>query len=232
MNGTSGGFMAIANVAALFEGNLLEPYLPVLRLEQRHGNGEPGFNAKPISDEGETSVIWRSPVLSDSAAVLQYRDLAKDKFDDIKLRLTMKLTFQTLSVALNRPKDSHVLSQVHIVFALLWTLLSDQHLIEHSEHDIPWLDNGKYLNGLLTHEDTSTSIWREGVLWHNVGRERLFPKPLPEEFQIRGLAWSYRYFPRDWLGPKSEAQRGTTFGDTICACGKARASIMAGLADC
>src|SRR5204863_820794 len=105
------------------------------------------------------------------------------------------LTFATLDLALQRIGDPNVLPHVHVSLVFMNHIMHSEPAMKLMEDEFPWESLATMLNTLVTAYDT---FWR-------VENDR-FPepekgvgRPLPEDFNIRGLEWACSYFPEGWF---------------------------------
>lgn len=101
------------------------------------------------------------------------------------------LAFHTLSVFLDQIGDPTIYPSIHTSLAFIWCLALRPTAMQQLEQLIPWLGVTKFLNTLLRPdivipkiEDSSFPLMQDTT-----------PSQLPEDFLIRGQAWSHLYYP-------------------------------------
>jgi hypothetical protein len=131
----------------------------------------------------------------------------KATYTDISSQLAFRassLAFHTLIVMLGQSGDPNMYPGVHISMAFVWCLTLNPAAIQRLEPLVPWMAVASYLNGLFTPDTDLSKIENE-----------LFPlledtavKQLPEDFLIRGQAWSRLYYPEKFFeGAPCEDER-------------------------
>ncbi|KAJ5152470.1 DNA/RNA-binding domain E.t1.c1-type [Penicillium capsulatum] len=114
------------------------------------------------------------------------------------------LGFHTLSVFLNQMGDSTIYPSVHTSLAFIWCLALRPTAMQPLESLIPWLGIAKFLNTLVTPKIEVSKI--EGASFPLP--ENTKQQQLPEDFLIRGQAWSHLYYAPDFFeGAPSEDER-------------------------
>lgn len=114
------------------------------------------------------------------------------------------LAFHTLSVFLNQMGDPTIYPSVHTSLAFIWCLALRPTAMQQLESLIPWPGIAKFLNTLVTPEiEVSTIEGASFPLPENTEQQQL-----PEDFLIRGQAWSHLYYAPDFFeGAPSEDER-------------------------
>jgi Est1 DNA/RNA binding domain len=105
------------------------------------------------------------------------------------------LTFATLDLALQRIGDPNVLPHVHISLVFMNHIMRSEPDMKLVEKEFPWEFLASILNTLVTSYDNFRRVenHRFPEPENEVGR------PLPEDFNIRGLEWAASYYPEGWL---------------------------------
>ncbi|KAI9779925.1 MAG: hypothetical protein M1839_007081 [Geoglossum umbratile] len=105
------------------------------------------------------------------------------------------LTFATLDLALQRIGDPNVLPHVHVSLVFMNHIMHSEPATKLVEKEFPWESLASMLNTLVTSYDT---FWRvEGSRFPEP--EKGVGRPLPEDFNIRGLEWAASYYPQGWF---------------------------------
>lgn len=176
---TQGVFMAVANIAALFEYGSTDSSKSIFRLAFQETSiikaGKIGFNHQ----QSRSTLESLTPLEIESSR----RTIC----------LASRLTFTTFSVILQRVGDENVFPCVHVLLLLVWSLTNIEKAITIVEKDIPWRQICSFLNTLAKHEAMTSKIYAD-----------LFPgqqsdRPLPEDFFVRGQMYSLWYYPRAWF---------------------------------
>ena len=106
--------------------------------------------------------------------------------------------------------DPHVLSYMHVTLVFIRDLITFPEALEYVVQDFPWKLLSLHLNALL-----------DGFTSFSLIESKAFPEPdvqesswpLPEDFAMRGLLWSDKYFPRRWFD-SDEADDGERYFET------------------
>ncbi|KAL1999539.1 hypothetical protein VTN02DRAFT_4376 [Thermoascus thermophilus] len=102
------------------------------------------------------------------------------------------LAFSTLAIVLQRIGDKNVLPHVHISLAFLWSLALNPTSMKHIQTEVPWAQIAIFLNTLIRHDTTDFAKIESDAFPHS---ESGTMQQLPEDFLIRGQAWSQLYYP-------------------------------------
>ena len=201
----SGVYVAISNIAALFEYG-----------HSRDGKSKPGLR-KAFEDASATMGENLKPQITKSE---EQNDQSGSVKPTTKLGITaaevlegfnsfmskaMRLTYMSLNICFKYPSDGNVYPLVHVYLGFLWSLTviqpgskpSEQDSFLHTvEQGIPWIGVCLLLNTLakdpqaMTSKVTSDDFPRpyKEAAW-----------PLPEDYIMRGLIFVQWYFPTDWF---------------------------------
>ncbi|KAI0385143.1 hypothetical protein F5Y04DRAFT_292624 [Hypomontagnella monticulosa] len=108
----------------------------------------------------------------------------------------LRLFGDTCDVVLRRLGDLNVLPFLHVVLAFIFHLTYYLSAMPFVEKTIPWKLISLQLNSLLL-------SYREHHRIHDEQFPRqdkeLAPRPVPEDFAMKGLVWVDKYFPNDWF---------------------------------
>ncbi len=171
---TQGVFIAVANIATLFEYGTTDSSKSIFRLAFQKA-GEIGFNHQQSRSTLESLI----PLEIESSR----RTIC----------LASRLTFTTFSVILQRVGDENVFPCVHVLLLLVWSLANIEKAITIVEEDVPWRQICSFLNTLAKHEAMTSKIYADVF----PGQES--DRPLPEDFVVRGQMYSLWYYPRAWF---------------------------------
>ncbi|KAI1489639.1 hypothetical protein F5X96DRAFT_679641 [Biscogniauxia mediterranea] len=108
----------------------------------------------------------------------------------------LRLVLGTYDVVLHRLGDPNILPFVHVILVFIYHLTRFPSAMVHVETTFPWKLLSLLLNSLLlSYRD------HERILGSTFPREKkdLPPRPLPEDFAMKGLIWVEHYFPEDWF---------------------------------
>lgn len=180
-----GAYIAIANIGALFDyGNEQNPVRFIF-----------DYRRKAIQQQDPDSLPAGLP--EDQA--LPYPKTMPVSDDDTQkaFRSSLDLVFSMFKAILSRKSDSNVLPFLHV------TLVFILHLSQISEAEfsntttsildkVPWPILCWHLNMIKTDTDIDAPI-ENTLAFEDEGR------PLPEDWMLRGLSWSFWYFPRTWF---------------------------------
>lgn len=100
------------------------------------------------------------------------------------------LTFDTLSVCLQRVGDKNVLPLVHVTFAFILSLMDVDKAMKAVQKQIPWEKICTFLNHLAKPESMTARVSADSF-----PRPEDSGRPLPEDFIMRGEVFAQRFFP-------------------------------------
>lgn len=192
----------IANVAALFEYGACQANgrpKSVLRLLYDESRNRSFSEAEPNSQRfGDAALHGRDQ--QQPSSIPDYSLIEKLTASELRCSLELlsrasKLTFSTLEISLRRIGDRNVYPLVHVSLAFLRSLLSVEKAIKYVEHDVPWVEICSFLNALAKPEAMTDKVWAKAFPKPDQG----FGRPLPEDFDMRGLSWTQGYFPEEWF---------------------------------
>lgn len=102
----------------------------------------------------------------------------------------------TFGVIFRRIEDNNVLPFVHVIMVFVYHLAHFPNAVSLIEDNIPWELLSVLLNSLL-------QSYREYNRLHSDDFPRqakeVAPRPLPEDFAMKGLVWVDKYFPNNWF---------------------------------
>ncbi|RYP48351.1 hypothetical protein DL769_011210 [Monosporascus sp. CRB-8-3] len=95
---------------------------------------------------------------------------------------------------LRRHADPNILSYVHVVLVFIYYLARFPSALDKVEPNFPWKLASMFLNSILLQcGDYGKISSLDGPC------NKRLPRPLPEDFAMRGLPWVDKYFPNDWF---------------------------------
>ncbi|KAJ6132339.1 hypothetical protein N7471_007554 [Penicillium samsonianum] len=131
-------------------------------------------------------------------------------YSDLSSQLAFRassLAFHTLIVMLSQLGDPNMYPSVHISMAFVWCLTLNPAAIQRLEPLIPWSLLANYLNTLFRPDTIISKIEDESFPLLNESTTQ----QLPEDFLIRGQAWSRLYYPEGFFeGAPTEDNRPST----------------------
>jgi hypothetical protein len=131
----------------------------------------------------------------------------KATYTDISSQLAFRassLAFHTLLVILGQAGDTNMYPSVHISMAFIWCLTLNPAAIQRLEPLVPWTALAAYLNTLFRPDTIISKIEDDSFPLLDDATS----KQLPEDFLIRGQAWSRLYYPENFFeGAPAEDDR-------------------------
>ncbi|KAJ6136798.1 hypothetical protein N7497_012351 [Penicillium chrysogenum] len=188
-NGQQGVLFMSCNISAIFHYG------------SNYGVMETDFTLKlrnPTAEDRLSAIKWASGA-STTANHTTYSDLSSQL-----LFRASSLTFHTLIVMLGQVGDANMHPSVHISMAFVWCLMLNPAAIQRLEPLVPWSLLATYLNSLFDPDTIISKIEDESfpLLDDSTAQQ------LPEDFLIRGQAWSRVYYPeRFFEGAPTEDNR-------------------------
>jgi len=202
----TGAFIAISNIAAIFEYGFARDGKSKSRLRKAFEY------AQTIKEEAAKSVLGKPNDPMDLPPPSGPPDADADnstklESDDSSVLTpqSSRLAFISLDICLKRPRDSNVYPLVHVYFGFIWSLIIVQQACKYFEQDtvlktiekdIPWIGVCLFLNTLAADPQAMTSKTRRQDFprpFNETGR------PLPEDFVMRGQLFTQWYFPANWF---------------------------------
>ncbi|EKJ74774.1 hypothetical protein FPSE_05109 [Fusarium pseudograminearum CS3096] len=114
---------------------------------------------------------------------------------DETFSLALKFATNTISIVLSRWGDTNTLPFVHTMMVFMNYMTRYPAAISHLEEKYPWKLTSFMLNSLLASCEPGYEVKDEFQLWE----KDQHPRPLPEDFAMRGLLYSEDYFPNGWF---------------------------------
>lgn len=114
---------------------------------------------------------------------------------DRSFKWALELTEGTYKVALRRFADPNILPFLHVVLAFIHHLAFFPAAITVIEKTFPWKLVSLLLNSLLLSYREYDKMYSTEFPRPDKG----LPRPLPEDFAMKGLIWVDKYFPNDWF---------------------------------
>lgn len=179
-----GVFVAVTNIAALFEYGLAQAIFTQAFTKAKQSSGGPEETVtKDTQQESHINIVDQSSAESDTAA------------SAITVHKSSYLTFSILKLALQRTGDKNILPHAHVCLVFLLSLSAVRHAMNYVERDVPWNEIASFLNALAK----SNEIDSRSEDSQFPQPEKGVGRPLPEDFAINGQIWSQGYQPRGWF---------------------------------
>ena len=110
-----------------------------------------------------------------------------------------RLSHGTCRVVLECTNDSNVLSFVHVMMVFLSYLTTHPRAMALLQTEFPWALLAAYLNSLLQVCKDDANIHDEEFPEEVGTDDDPPPRPLPEDYGMKGLRWSDGYWPDGWF---------------------------------
>ena len=200
----NGVFLAVSNIAALFE-------FGALTSEGKHRSMlRRAFDQHSI--RRSESASGSQPSITDSTGAHNIKIEQQTEQPPVQLSLTAEdmdlskivvsyasdLTFSMFEIVLAESnwERNHILPMVHVKLVFIWCISSIPEAMQPLEKDMPWTAICSYLNYLAAQSGALTDkIW-----------DTTFPdaqgttgRPPPEDYIIRGQVYTQRFFPPTWF---------------------------------
>ncbi|KAJ6142227.1 DNA/RNA-binding domain E.t1.c1-type [Penicillium chrysogenum] len=162
--------------------------------------------------ETDFTLKLRNPTAEDRLAAMKWASSASSTaihttYSDLPSQLLFRassLAFHTLTVMLGQVGDPNMYPSVHVSMAFVWCLTLNPAAIQRLEPLVPWSLLATYLNTLFDPDTIISKIEDESFPLLNDSTTQ----QLPEDFLIRGQAWSRLYYPeRFFEGAPTEDNR-------------------------
>ncbi|KAJ5836609.1 DNA/RNA-binding domain E.t1.c1-type [Penicillium robsamsonii] len=192
-HGQQGVQLTSCNIAAIFQYG------------SKNGVMETDFTVKlrnPTAEDRLAAMEWASNTTATKPIYPVYSNLSSQ----LAFRAS-SLAFHTLIVMLGQIGDPNMYPSVHISMAFMWCLTLNPSAIQRLEPLVPWSLLASYLNTLFRPDTIMSKIEDESfpLLDDSTTQQ------LPEDFLIRGQAWSRLYYPeRFFEGAPTEDNRPST----------------------
>lgn len=201
-----GVFIAVSNVAALFEFGCAQDGSSKSRLRLAFEK------AQRIKDEGTKP----TPVNSNDPTPLPQPSQSTDTPADdpssansdeppTLIAPSSRLTSITFDVCLRTPENVNVYPIVHVYLSFLWSLILVQQACRYFDQDpvlvaiereVPWIAICLFLNHLAADPRIKNAKVRRPQFPKSA---REGTRPLPEDFILRGQLYTLWLFPRNWF---------------------------------
>ncbi|CAI7671135.1 unnamed protein product [Penicillium viridicatum] len=179
VHGQKGVQLTSCNISAIFQYG------------SKYGVMEKDFILKsrnPTAEDRLAAMKWASSAPSAPRASIHAA------YSDLSSQLTFRassLAFHTLIIMLGQIGDPNIYPSVHISMAFVWCLTLNPAAIQRLEPLVPWSLLANYLNTLFRPDTIISKIEDESFpLLDDSSAHQL-----PEDFLIRGQAWSRLYYP-------------------------------------
>ncbi|ROT35436.1 hypothetical protein SODALDRAFT_363262 [Sodiomyces alkalinus F11] len=117
------------------------------------------------------------------------------KESDERLEKALELNCRTHRVVWGRFRDPSILAYLHVVMVFLDRVVRHSNLMAYMEKQFPWRLLSAQLNTLLDASDAALRFDQDDF----PRPEKEAPRPLPEDYAMRGLLWVDNYLPLDWF---------------------------------
>jgi hypothetical protein len=174
------------------------------------------YGSKSGAVEADFTVKLRNPTPEDRLAAMKWASNATaavptyPTYSDLSSQLAFRassLAFHTLIVILGQAGEPNMYPSVHISMAFVWCLTLNPAAIQRLEPLVPWSLLATYLNSLFCPDTNISKIEDESFPLLNDSTTQ----QLPEDFLIRGEAWSRLYYPDTFFeGAPTEDNRPPT----------------------
>ncbi|RYP07208.1 hypothetical protein DL764_002654 [Monosporascus ibericus] len=135
------------------------------------------------------------PQNADEATEMDTTDTSEGK-PERSFSSAARLAQGTYMVVFRRIGDTNILPFVHVTMVFIFHLTHFPNAISLVEGDIPWELVSVLLNSLLQSYRSYDRIRSDQF----PRQEKVpAPRPLPEDFAMKGLLWVEDYFPNDWF---------------------------------
>jgi hypothetical protein len=114
---------------------------------------------------------------------------------DEKFRLALKFGVSTIKIVVNRWGDTNTLPFLHTILVFMNYMTRYPGAINHLEDEFPWKLTALMLNSLLGSCEPGYKVQSHITL---LDKDQS-PRPLPEDFAMRGLLYSEDYLPNEWF---------------------------------
>jgi len=114
---------------------------------------------------------------------------------DETFNLALTFAIDTIEIVLRRWGDTNTLPFLHTILVFMNYMTQYPAAISHLEEKYPWKLTSLMLNSLLGSQEPGNEVKSQFHLW----QDDQHPRPLPEDFALRGLLYSEDYFPNDWF---------------------------------
>jgi hypothetical protein len=108
----------------------------------------------------------------------------------------LSLNTRTLNIVLRRFGDVNILPYFHVNLVFIFAYTFQLTAMAAIETSLPWKLISVVLNTLSANQSNFSSYEDSRFPQSDNGD---LPRPLPEDFAMRGLLWVERYFPVDWF---------------------------------
>ncbi|KAL1967640.1 hypothetical protein VTN77DRAFT_2897 [Rasamsonia byssochlamydoides] len=197
-----GVYIVSSNYAAIFDFGQPDAVMPSMfdqKVIQESSSSERFESAKRMWESHQSQ--------SPDQSVLSQRDgpwSEDDRFSSSiqVLSFASHLAFSTLRIILERIGDKNVLPSVHLSLAFLWSAALVPTSMTHIEADVPWVRLASFLNTLIRPDMDMSKVEDERFPSYETGSSR----QLPEDFLIRGQAWSQLYYPEGFFDETADEE--------------------------
>lgn len=114
---------------------------------------------------------------------------------DETFTLALAFAVSTIKTVLRRFGDTNTLPFLHTILVFMSHMIRYPAAISHLEKVFPWKLTSLMLNSLLVSCEPGYEVQTK----FHLPEMNQVPRPLPEDFAMRGFLYSKDYFPGDWF---------------------------------
>ena len=200
-----GAFAATSNIAALFEYGAQKSRL---RLAYKVAQIMKDTASQP---ESRNPNQVEHPLTNENLTGLDYNSVMQldDETSSIFIARASILASDILELWLHHETDSDIHPLVHVYLVFIWSLIIAQEAWKPFEEDpvwrniekrLPWYLICRFLNTVAGESHSISKIFAEEFPQSSrENGDKDVPRPLPEDFTLRGQMYSQWYFPSNWF---------------------------------
>ena len=200
-----GAFAATSNVAALFEYGAQKSKL---RLGYKNAQTMKDTASEPESCNPNQV---KHPLMNEDLTRLDSNSVMPldDETSSIFITRASILASDILELWLHRETDSSIHPLVHVYLVFIWSLTIAQEawkpfgedpVWRNIEKELPWYLICRFLNTVAGEFHSTSKIFAEDFPQSSKeDGDKEVPRPLPEDFTLRGQIYSQWYFPSTWF---------------------------------
>ena len=183
-----GVFLAVSNIAALFE-------FGALTMKGTHRSELRRIFDLSGDQKERTQDLSLETSLSQSTTSLTNEEIETSK---VVVSYASDLTFSIFEIVLGETnwERNHILPMVHVMLVFIWCISLIPEAIDRFEKAIPWAAICSYLNHLKMDESWRDMLWDDKTFPSTAGTTG---RPPPEDYIIRGQVYTQQFFPETWF---------------------------------
>lgn len=157
-------------------------------------------NINALTDHGKASnpIVKALLDTSSPASDVEMVDAATTHTDAQVFEMALRLYIQTTQTVFGRSNDKNVLSFVHCTLVFMHRLSLSPTAMDILEASFPWQALATMLNTLLQSYSDHDRILGRSIPLPPIADAR----PLREDFALREIFWTNRYYPQCWFNDK------------------------------